>query len=483
MTQTPMTNYNVSSTLQLTAANESNRLVFNASLKTNLIYNRVWKVDELLPELDTNTVWSPDGVHSTMLTDKRIANWLLSNGQNMPSGSKVDFPTISGEGYWLTNVGSRLDKNIAIPATYGIDWALAVSFIYTPSSSSVIFTNKNLTNFTKRSVSRELYIRSSRGDTTFTWPAWSWVGTNSLSGLAIGQIAKVSLQLVQTGTTPNDGDIVASCSVGTESFDTDATNYLTLNTYANSTATMRNAVNMFVKTLKNNDVWTLHDAIWPHIGTNGTQAGLNLKNTATYPITWMGLVAADFTATGAMMMGTTNYGNTTFNPTTATTPQYSQNSAHFFQYISSFGHGTNAMVVAYPGTRSGFADGTVNSTFWKIDASFSGQFTAQINEGGLSLLTDAGDDRGPMLISRTNSTSSSVYLRSINPNSTGGTSTGIPNGNFYLGTEYNSGVFGAATTKYTLAGASIGGGINLTQWAVIRQAWDDLNNALGRKAP
>lgn len=478
------TNYLVSGTNQFTALSEANRRILNAAFTTNTLIDRVWKVDELFPDMTAGNGTSVDGVHLTGVAHEKTAQFLI-NGF-VPENSAVELPSsfaaksFSGEGASVTNVSSRLVNNVPA-AAHVIDWAAADALTICTTNTALTLTTSNLNLFPSKFTTRTVFIYATNAISSILWPSWN--SASVPTSMSSNTFAWVTLSM-PAKASPTDGIVFASYVSGQfayAAFDADATNYLTLNTYANSTSTMRNAVDTFVKTMKNAGVWSKYDGLWPMIGTNGTQQGLNLRATANFPITWVG--SPTFSATGALMEGTTKYGNTTFNPTAASSPQYQTNSAHFFCYVSALSYSSNLFVMPYPGARLGYSDGVANSSFWKIDASYGGQFSANLNGGGLSVLTDGADNRGPMLVTRTNSANASVYLRSINPNAATATSTGIPNGHFYLGCENNGGPFANADSKMTLAGASIGGGITHAEWQTVRQAWDDLNNALGRQAP
>lgn len=96
-------------------------------------------------------------------------------------------------------------------------------------------------------------------------------------------------------------------------YDTDAQAFFTAAGITNTTH--KDAINTFVLTLKNLDVWNGMTAIYPFVGGTATAHSYNLKNTATYQITWVN--APTHSANGVQFLNTSNqYGNTGINPTT-----------------------------------------------------------------------------------------------------------------------------------------------------------------------
>lgn len=80
------------------------------------------------------------------------------------------------------------------------------------------------------------------------------------------------------------------------------------------------ALNALVITLKKLLLWTSFDAIYPFVGGTANSNSYNLVNPANYQITWHG--AMTFDPNGITGDGLTGYGDTGFNPSTATAPKY-----------------------------------------------------------------------------------------------------------------------------------------------------------------
>lgn len=113
---------------------------------------------------------------------------------------------------------------------------------------------------------------------------------------------------------------------GSGKLDADVAAFLTATGIAD--ATIRNALNTFVKGLKSNGLWTKAKAIYPVVGGSAATHKYNLKDPrdldAAYRITFNGTII--HSAAGVQGDGATGYFNTHLNPTTA----LAQDSASIF---------------------------------------------------------------------------------------------------------------------------------------------------------
>lgn len=76
-------------------------------------------------------------------------------------------------------------------------------------------------------------------------------------------------------------------------------------------ATQKSAICTLVTQLKDSSLWTKLQAIYPYVGGTATTHKYNLKDTATFKMTWSGGLTHD--ANGVTSNGTTGYGNTTYS--------------------------------------------------------------------------------------------------------------------------------------------------------------------------
>ena len=99
-------------------------------------------------------------------------------------------------------------------------------------------------------------------------------------------------------------------------YDTDAQAFFTATGITDTT--IKNATNQLVldlKAISAGDVWTnKFKAIYPLVGGDATKHSYNLRNTATFQITWNGTVTHD--SNGITGNGSTGYGDTGYIPST-----------------------------------------------------------------------------------------------------------------------------------------------------------------------
>ena len=96
-------------------------------------------------------------------------------------------------------------------------------------------------------------------------------------------------------------------------YDLDAQNFIT--TAAISNSTEQTAINDLVIGLKSDSLWTSMLAIYPFVGGTSTSCKYNLKNTATFTLTFVGSwLPASFTSFGIQPNGTDTYADTGFTP-------------------------------------------------------------------------------------------------------------------------------------------------------------------------
>jgi len=82
-------------------------------------------------------------------------------------------------------------------------------------------------------------------------------------------------------------------------------------------ATQRTAVNDLVVGLKANGTWSKYHVIYPLVGGTASRHSFNLKNPATFRITWSGGVTHN--SNGITGNGSTGVGNTGYTPSTSAT--------------------------------------------------------------------------------------------------------------------------------------------------------------------
>ena len=169
------------------------------------------------------------------------------------------------------------------------------------------------------------------------------VGTNSNTYAVVQADAGFNITCVVTATNAAGSGNATSNSFYVYDFNA----YSFINTAVITNSTEQTAINNLVIGLKSDSLWTSMIAIYPFVGGTSTSCKYNLKNTATFTLTFVGSwLPASFTSFGIQPNGTDTYANTSFLPSTAWT---SGNSS-----ISAYSRTSNVMLsgVIY-GARSG----------------------------------------------------------------------------------------------------------------------------------
>src|SRR5690606_21266587 len=100
-------------------------------------------------------------------------------------------------------------------------------------------------------------------------------------------------------------------------YDSDAEAYFSAVASAGGTLSdpQKDAINTFVVNTKADGTWAKQYAIYPLAGGTAASHAINLKSPGTYDITWNGSVTHN--EDGIKSDGSTGYGNTNFNPSSA----------------------------------------------------------------------------------------------------------------------------------------------------------------------
>jgi hypothetical protein len=139
------------------------------------------------------------------------------------------------------------------------------------------------------------------------------VGTNSNIYAVVQADAGQNITCVVTATNAAGSGNATSNSLYTYDFDA----YTFITTAAISNSTEKTAINNLVIGLKSDSLWTSMIAIYPFVGGTSTSCKYNLRNTATFTLTFVGTwLPASFTSFGIQPNGTDTYANTNFLPNT-----------------------------------------------------------------------------------------------------------------------------------------------------------------------
>lgn len=360
--------------------------------------------------------------------------------------------------------------NVPPGSNYVCAWSNSIDNVTVNSSSLTIVT----TNFPPYGSRKDVLFYGTLVNVALTFPTgWTWAGImpTTLTNSTIGR-----LELISTGS--NDTAVVATwLGAGnyTVPIDADAQKFFLAAGAGNLTSIQSNYVNFLATQLKANNVWTNWDFIYPYTGLTSNSMSWNLVNTNLFRIAWT-TNGDTFTASGWLSDGTTtSYADTKFNPSTATTPKYSQNSALLAVY-----NGTANPAYNFSGTFIGGVNGISVANAICIGNS-SGLFS--INGGNLNyaittLVAGVSSYKGFLAVDFTNSPSTVNYALggTVAANSII-TPTGFPNADLFVG-NLTAGGGDRVGALYEFAGA--GHGLTPAQLTTVQTIVTAAQTLLGR---
>lgn len=378
--------------------------------------------------------------------------------------------------------GIRIDKRLTqarvvqsgstISLNFGAEYLQDV--VASSATLTIAFANRRPgdTNIVKKL----LYLRSA--DLTvssITWPSSITVVSESGSAtalptsLAADKVMRVEFESIGSASA----DVLARYSVGTDNwfaYDTDAQSFFTSASITDPLQKI--AVNQLVIDLKAGSLWTKMHALYPFVGGNATAHSYNLRNTATFQITWTGAgVVHNSHTTGTITgNGTTAYGDTGYTPSTSG----SRDSQHIAVYNrtpapTELGH-------MLGGDKS---DGADRLELFRNGTSMSANVNDAVGSCDYGMSTDLS---GFLAASRTASTGVQIENRILTADY-GCTvnSTALPNAPVYILARNYAGA-GAYTTA-NLAFASIGSGLTSDELRAFEIIVNTFETTLGRNVP
>lgn len=234
-------------------------------------------------------------------------------------------------------------------------------------------------------------------------------------------------------------------------------------------ATQQAAIKTLVAALKNNSLWTKMQAIYPFVGGSSSSHSYNLKNTATFQITWNGTVTHN--ANGVTGNGSTGYGDTGFNPST----QSSTNDASIGVYSRSTGTSVSSEIGAAASTTSytkifcKYTDNLAYGEMWAT-GSGSGEISGSVT-----------NSQGLFTITRRSSSDCEFYRNATTIGNTTGTGGGSPpNKNVYICASNDLSGATAFSTR-NIAFAFIGKGLTDTDVSNLYTAIQNFQTTLSRQ--
>lgn len=206
--------------------------------------------------------------------------------------------------------------------------------------------------------------------------------------------------------------------------------------------TQKRAINQLVIDYKAAGIWGKMTAIYPFVGGTSTTHSYNLKDPTLYQITWGGTVTHN--ANGITGNGSTGYGDTGVNPSLV----LSLNDTHISYYSRTNSAATQFVAIGVSRTSDFFIGAYPTSVYGSVNNT-------------VSLVGTIADTRGEFLISRTSSTSTTMYRNGGSIAMSSSASTSLSNANIYVGARNNTGALNYSTTNISLA--TIGAGLNSTE--------------------
>ena len=343
---------------------------------------------------------------------------------------------------------------------------------------TAVTTNRIVTTNLFRASNTEMLPRIFRivagnADRSLRWPGWSVVSDTGTDTLPTFLQASKVLLLRVTAWGNDDTNCVAQFAIGADAsvgFDADAQAFFTAATITD--ATQKSAVDGLVKSLKGSNLWTNMIALYPFVGQTSGKHAFNLKNPATFTITWNGTVTHD--ANGVTGNGTTGYGAVPLDFTTAI-GQQARSNFHFAVYnrvttptdAGAFGGGRNVSSIGFGLTR---------------EAASVGVRGAMNTLGPNAIVNVSTDLRGIMILNRFNDEAAfDIYTR-LGNTSTSSTTASVPTTNpFLMAYNYNGSASSFSTAN--LAFASFGWGYSADQLATLAIIVNNFEVALSRNAP
>ena len=237
--------------------------------------------------------------------------------------------------------------------------------------------------------------------------------------------------------------------------------------------TISNAVNDLVMDLKAASIWTKMTALYPFVGGDATKHSYNLKNPATFQITWHGTVTQN--ANGMTGNGTTGYGDTGLVGDTNTT----LNDVHMSVYCRTVGGSSDNMYDLGAENGAGFAmlvslknqgaNGPTIGMIYRDDISTS-----------WVLKSDASAE-GHWIFSRRGTTDFEGYKNGTSFQTQTNTNTGArPPRSFFIGAQNLAGTASNFSNR-NLALVSIGTGLNDTEASDFYTAVQAFETAISRQ--
>lgn len=398
----------------------------------------------------------------------------------------IDFNGNEGVKLYGARYLDETNSTAAAGATSTINFGMTMQEIVANGPLTVNFANQNYyTNTapgTKSALQTRVVIWNSTASNALTFSPppgmqMEWVTgngpTNTPAGIAASNFLDIDLTYsAATGPT----NCIAKYSVGSYTPVLDTNVALFLQASGITDGGFSQDFNNFVVGMKQANLWNRCDFCYPFFGTSSTQHQWNAVKTNNYVLNFTG--SATFTTNGYFPDGSTGFADTTFNPTTATSPNFTVNSATLIVACRTASPSITGAAGYFVGASSvGFITAGIGLT------SSTALHTGGMNNafgltGGGPGFNVAGFD-GIMGFTRTGSAAEAVYgLGSVTGNSDNNSASAVPNASLYIGARNNGGAANFTGAQFTMV---IGmNGVSSSEFNTVSNLVYQYNSALNR---
>lgn len=228
-------------------------------------------------------------------------------------------------------------------------------------------------------------------------------------------------------------------------------------------------IQLFVN-LKSDGSWNLLKAFYPYMGMNLNSYKINAKNPGLYDMTWGGGITIN--ASGSTGNGLNAFGNLNYTPFSEETLNDAHIGVYILSNIDSTGYDMGASDV---NSKTGIGSRESNTTYYSLQLDAS--LPVPSNGGGTT------DSRGHWIISRTGSTSTTLFKNGVLNDTDAGVSTAVsPSTASYVIHARNNNNTIDAYTRRLITFVHMGVGMSNTQMTNLSSHINTFLTALNRNS-
>lgn len=421
-------------------------------------------------------------LHLTGMVDGGNQDWVQRGSDKMviDREGQMQLPGAIATGF--TNAA-------ATGTNYGINWVgPETQEIDLAADLNLYETNFNLygnfTNFV--SPHRRLIIYPGQGNWNWTTPA-GWpaptvdygVATNTFPTVLTNSLIAI-LDISKTiGASATNTFVKLSYQPYSPAYDSSANNFFTLATF---TTTEKIAINQLILDMKAASIFTgAFDFVHPQCGSTSNSTKWNVVATNKFPITWNIPASIVFGSQGAYGNGGTTWGDTGFNPSSAPSPNFVQNSAilgFYSKFNPGYTNGGGSTGNGQSTIGANFVAATKGATEFTTAGNSNAATTIQWNGFNNNQQTAFTYGAGFQFANRTGATTC-TYVSGANSATDANATTGVNTQNFYLLANDDGGAFRFSTNAIAIDWC--GRGLNSTEMNAWSNAVLRFVTTLGRQ--